>query len=303
MDGENQLQGSFNYDSDLFEASTIERLIGHWKTLLSAVVLDPEQTISRLPLLTPAERHQILKEWNRTEAAYPTQQCVHQLFEAQAARSPDAVAVVYEGRSLKYRDLEARANQLAHYLRRQGAGPEVKVAICLDRSLDMVIAVLAVLKAGGAYVPLDPTYPQQRLALVVEDVQAPILLTRQSFLALFPSCKDKTVCLDSDQEAIAAESAETPVCRTSPDDLACVLYTSGSTGKPKGVMITHRNQVNIYYAWEDAYQLRTSVSSHLQMANYTFDVVSGDLVRALCSGGKLVLCPEKMVLILLLCTG
>ncbi len=295
-EGEKQLLGSFTYDRDLFEDSTIKRLIGHWETLLSAAVQDPEQPISRLPLLTPAERRQILVEWNRTSSDYPTDQCLHQLFETQVQRSSHRVAVVFEGHRLNYRELNARANQLAHYLRRHGVGPEVKVAISLDRSLEMVIAVLAVLKAGGAYVPLDPTYPQERLAFMIADSQARILLTRQSSLFDLLSSENHLVCLDTEHEAITAECTENPTGWTSPDNLAYILYTSGSTGKPKGVMITHRNQMNIYHAWEEAYQLRTAVSSHLQMASYSFDVFSGDLARALCSGGKLVLCPQKALL-------
>ena len=177
-----KLIGFFEYNTDLFESSTIERMIGHFKTLLEGIVADPEQPISTLPLLTEAERHQLLVEWNDTAADYPKDSCIHELFEAQVERTPDAIAVQFEGKQLTYRELNSRANQLAHYLQGLGVGPEKFVGICVERSLEMVIGLLGILKAGGAYVPLDPAYPSERLAFMLEDSQVSVLLTQESLI-------------------------------------------------------------------------------------------------------------------------
>ena len=184
------------YSSDLFDAPTIHRLLGHYQTVLESVVTDLEQSIATVPLLTAAERQQVLVAWQTTQAAYRQDVCLHELFEAQVVRTPEAIAVMYEGDHLTYRELNRRANQLAHYLRTLGVGPEVLVGICLERSLEMIIGVLGILKAGGAYVPLDPTYPHARLAFMLDDAQVTVLLTQKHLLTTLPAHQATVLCLD-----------------------------------------------------------------------------------------------------------
>ncbi|MBD2682799.1 amino acid adenylation domain-containing protein [Nostoc paludosum FACHB-159] len=284
------------YDSDRFDAATISRILGHFQTLLENIVNYPQQKISELSLLTTAERHQLLVEWNQTEAKYPQDKCIHELFAERVRQTPDAVAVVFQEQQLTYEELNARANQLAHHLQTQGVEPEVLVGICVERSLEMVVGLLAILKAGGAYVPLDPAYPPERLAYILNDSQVSVLVTTENLLARLPKIQGSVVCLDRDSNSIVTQSQQTIISGVNSENLAYLIYTSGSTGKPKGVAIAHRNLVNAYFAWEDAYQLQTSCNNHLQMASFSFDVFSGDLVRALCSGGKLVLCPREWLL-------
>src|SRR5512146_239643 len=233
-----------DYATDLFEAGTIERLVGHWRVLLEAIVADPGQAISQLPLLTEAERQQLLIEWNDTAVEYPRDRCIHQLFEAQVERTPEATALVYETQQLTYGELNARANRLAHHLRSLGVGPEVLVGVCLERSLELVVGLLAVLKAGGAYVPLDPSYPTERLAFMLQDTQAPVLLTQQRSLAKLPAYAGHTLCLDRNAARFAQHPETNPPASSSPANLAYVIYTSGSTGTPKGVMVEQHSVVN-----------------------------------------------------------
>jgi amino acid adenylation domain-containing protein len=291
------LSVSAEYNTDLFDAATIERLLGHFRTLLEGIVADPDQRVGRLPLLTATERHQILIEWNDTAADYALDECVHRLIEAQAEAQPDAVAVVCNNDRLTYRELSERANQLAHHLQRLGIGPEKFVGICAEKSVELIVAVLGVLKAGGAYVPLDPNHPADRLSFMLADTGMTALLTQSHLKSQIEHLKSEIhlVCLDSDWPVIAAESAQNPASEVKPENPAYVIYTSGSTGRPKGVMIEHRSLLNSFLAWKDAYEL-DSAQSHLQMANFAFDVFSGDFVRALCSGGKLALCPRETLL-------
>jgi amino acid adenylation domain-containing protein len=284
------LAGTLEYNTDLFEPATIERMAGHFTTLLEGIVVSPEQRLSELPLLTVAEQQQ-LRAWNDTVADYPSEHCVHQLFEAQVEKTPDAIAVVFEDQQLTYRELNQKANQLAHQLQTVGVKPEVLVGICVERSLDMVIGLLGILKAGGGYLPLDISYPSARLAFMLEDAQVPILLTQTSLKYQLPETSALVVFLDAHGKA----GPDNPVSEVKLENLAYVIYTSGSTGQSKGVIITHRSLVNAYHAWEDAYQLST-LTTHLQMANFSFDVFTGDLVRVLCSGSKLVLCPQEWLL-------
>ncbi|HEY9873911.1 MAG TPA: amino acid adenylation domain-containing protein, partial [Candidatus Obscuribacterales bacterium] len=289
-----RLKASIDYSTDLFDAETIARMLGHFETLLTGIVAAPSQPISNLPLLTNAEQQQLL-EWNNTAVEYPPV-LIHKLFEAQVEKTPDAIAVLFANQELTYRELNNRANQLAHYLQKLEVKPEVLVGICIERSPEILVAILGILKAGAAYLPLDPCYPQQRLAFMLEDAQVSVLLTQQRLLDLLPESDAKVVCLDADWQSISQESTNKPTSDVTPDNLVYTIYTSGSTGTSKGVEITHRSLSNAYFAWEQAYQLRSDVTCHLQMASFSFDVFTGDMVRALCSGGKLVLCPHDLLL-------
>ncbi|MEM9272243.1 MAG: amino acid adenylation domain-containing protein [Cyanobacteria bacterium P01_F01_bin.143] len=286
----------WEYNTDLFEAETIARLGSYFQTLLTAVVATPDQPVSQLPaLLSDRARHQILVEWNQTQTEYPHTKCIHELFEVQAARSPNAVAVVYQGSQLTYGELNRRANQLASYLQELGVKPEILVGICLDRSLEMIIALLGVLKAGGAYLPLDPNYPQERLSFILDNARVSVLLTQEQLVTELPEQDAKIILLDRDLTAISLHDETNLAVATTPDNLAYTIYTSGSTGQAKGVQVIHRSLVNAYQGWSDAYKLET-LTSHLQMASFSFDVFSGDWIRALGSGAKLVLCPRDFLL-------
>ncbi|MGH7833449.1 MAG: non-ribosomal peptide synthetase, partial [Candidatus Binatia bacterium] len=256
-----ELSLEVTYDRHRFADADITRLLGHLTTLLEEMVSDPTRRLSDLALLTKAERHRLLVEWNETRREYSSDRCLHQLFEEQAERTPKATAVAFEEQQLTYRELNERANQLAHYLRKLGVGPEVTVGIYVERSLEMVVGMLGILKAGGAYVPLDPTYPKERLALMLEDAEPKVLLTQQrlmeeriedgdpapavgeSAFSIF-SPRVQVVCLDANWNVVARESVENPVCRTQSGNSVYVIYTSGSTGRPKGVLIEHRQILN-----------------------------------------------------------
>ncbi|NEO35900.1 MAG: amino acid adenylation domain-containing protein [Moorea sp. SIOASIH] len=285
------LVGTWEYNTDLFDGSTIKRMATHFQNLLSAIVENPQQVVSELPLLSVEERHQLLVEWNDTTSDYPKDKFIHQLVSEQVEKTPNAIAVVFDQQQLTYHQLNQRANQLAHHLQNLGVGPEVLVGICVERSIQMVVGLLGILKAGGAYVPLDPNYPPERLSYMLADSGAEVLLTQQSLRESLPQNQAQVLCLDSDWAAIEQHSGENLDVGVHSDNLAYVIYTSGSTGVPKGVLVAHRNLVNAYFAWEEAYQLKTEARKHLQMASLSFDVFGGDLVRALCSGGTLVLCP------------
>jgi amino acid adenylation domain-containing protein/FkbM family methyltransferase len=242
------LTASLAYNTDLFNDATISRMLGHFQVLLQGIVANPDRRLSDLPILSQAEKQRLLVEWNNTKRDYPQDKCIHELFEAQVERSPNAVAVVFEDKQLTYRELNRRANQFAHHLQKLGVGPDVLVGICVERSLEMIVGVLAVLKAGGAYVPLDPAYPKKRLALMLEDAQMPVLLTQHRLVEELPAHEAQVVCLDTDWQVIARESEEMPISGTTPENLAYVIYTSGSTGTPKGVAVEHRQLSNYLHA-------------------------------------------------------
>ncbi len=286
---------SCEYNAELFEPALIRRMLRHFQTLLSSIVANPDRCISTLPLLTKAERHQLLVEWNDTKAEYPQSKCVHQLFEAQVERTPDAVAVVFEEQQLTYRELNTKANQLAHYLQASGVGPEVLVGICTERSLEMIVGLLGILKAGGAYVPLDPTYPFESLSFILEDVQPPVLLTQKRLLEEIPSQWDaQVICLDSDWEAIAQESVENPVSKLTVENLVYVIYTSGSTGMPKGVMIAHQGLCNREPEFR-LYHVRPD-NRVLQFASLSFDTSVSEVFMALLAGAALCLEQDSLLL-------
>jgi amino acid adenylation domain-containing protein len=286
------LRGYFEYNTDLFDAPTIERMRGHFKTLLQGIIDDPDRPISDLPLLTEAERHRVLIEWNATQSDYPKYKCIHQLFEEQAERAPDSVAIIFENQQLSYGDLNHRANQLAHYLRRQGVRTEARVAICLERSIEMIVGLLAVLKAGGAYVPLDPEYPKERLAFMLKDAQASALLTQRSLLENLPAQNVRAVCLDEHWPEIARESKENPINGATPESLAYVMYTSGSTGKPKGVEVLHRGVVRLLFG-VDYIDLNPD-QTLLHLAPSSFDASTFEIWGALLHGARCVLFPNNV---------
>ncbi len=279
--------GRFEYSTDLFEATTIERMVGHWQTLLEGIVTNPAQRITELPILTGVERRLVVEEWNQTSVDYPLEQCLHTLIETQVEQSPDAIAVVFEQEQLTYRELNMRANQLAHHLQTFGVGPDVLVGVCMERSLDLVVALLGILKAGGAYVPLDPSSPKERLAFMLEDVQTPVLLTQQRLITSFPAHSATMICLDTAWEQIANEANTNPVCNVSAQNLSYTIYTSGSTGKPKGAMNTHRGLVNRLLWMQQEYHL-TSADRVLQKTPFTFDVSVWEFFWPLLTGATLV---------------
>jgi len=241
---EGTLPGTLEYAEALFDRATIERLAGHFEVLLEGIVAAPPARLSELPLLPQAERHRVIAEWNATDAEYPADKCLPELFEAQAARTPDAVAVIYEDTRLSYGELDRRSNQLAHHLRKLGVGPEMVVGLCVERSLEMVIGLLGILKAGGAYLPLDPGYPADRLAYMVSDAKVPVMVVQARLAGQLPAYDGLTVRIDADWEEIAREPTAAPVNLTGPANLGYIIYTSGSTGRPKGVMVSHGSLVN-----------------------------------------------------------
>jgi amino acid adenylation domain-containing protein len=282
------ISGWFEYNIDLFDATTIARMANHFQTLLEGIVANPKQHLSDLPLLTAEERHQLLMEWNDTQTDYPKNVCTHQLFETQGVRTPDAIAVVFEDQELTYRELNCRANQLAHYLQTLDVGPEVLVGICVERSFDMIIGLLGILKAGGAYVPIDPAYPEERIAYMLDDSRLPVLLTQQKLVASLPEHQARVVCLDSDWEEISAQRELPLFTGVTPENLAYVIYTSGSTGKPKGVLIAHRGLCNLAQAQIKLFDVQPD-SCVLQLATFSFDASIWEIVMALCSGARLCL--------------
>jgi surfactin family lipopeptide synthetase C len=306
-----ELSIAIAYTTCRFDAATITRMLGHLQTLLTGMVTSPQIKLVDLPLLTVAEQAQLL-EFNQTLptiAENKLQKCIHQLFEEQANKTPNAVAVVFEDSQLTYQELNRKASELATYLQQNGVKPEIIVGIYCDRSLEMIIALLAILKAGGAYLPLDPNLPNEAITFRLQDAQVPIVLTQKHLQTKIETCIAATLnniqIIDLNctffptpvraVRAMRSESFREPPLLMNPNNLAYVIYTSGSTGKPKGVMVNHASLVNAYFAWSEVYQLSSS-TNHLQMANFSFDVFTGDLVRALCFGGKLVLCPRDLLL-------
>jgi amino acid adenylation domain-containing protein/non-ribosomal peptide synthase protein (TIGR01720 family) len=283
-----ELRLEITYNTHQFDAAAIARMLGHLKTLLAGMVANPYQHLRDLPLLTPAEQHQLLFEWNDSQTDYPKNQCIHELFEAQVEQSPDAIAVVFDNQYLTYRELNDNANQLSHYLQSLGVRPDVLVGICVERSLEMVIGLLGILKAGGAYVPFDPEYPQQRLAFMGEDSQVPVLLTQEKFKETLLYHPAQVICLDSDWITIAQQQQDNPVAGTHPDNLAYVIYTSGSTGTPKGAMNTHAGICNRLLWMQEAYRL-TAADRVLQKTPFSFDVSVWEFFWTLLTGACLVI--------------
>jgi amino acid adenylation domain-containing protein len=287
-DGPGGLVGDIAFKTDVFQRATIARMLEHWKVLLEAISTYPEQQITRLPFLTDAERYQLLVSWNETKKTYPRNTCLHEMIEAQAARTPEAVAIVHDGQQMSYRLLNARANQLSQFLRKLGVGPDNLVGVCVERSPELIVALLGILKSGGAYVPLDPLYPTGRLSMMVEDSALKVLVTQDAFLSKFSNYQGHLVCLDQKANAIADESAENESGGARVENLAYVIYTSGSTGKPKGVQISHRSLVNFLISMQSSPGLRAE-DMLLAITTVAFDIAALELYLPLTVGARVML--------------
>jgi amino acid adenylation domain-containing protein len=284
----------FEYNSELFRPETISRMLEHFRNLLESIVADPAKRVTELTLLTDSEQDQILNQWNGSRVSFPEDSCIHTLFETQAERTPEKIAVEFQGESLTYRELNQRANQLAHALRNRGVGPDTLVGICLSRSFEMLVGMLGVLKAGGAYVPLDPANPADRLAFMIEDAGLSLVLTQEHLTSEIRVGGAALLCLDRDWSAIAAESDANPTLNVGPSNLAYVIYTSGSTGNPKGVMIEHRSLVNFTVTAAAAYEIRPE-DRVLQFASLSFDLSVEEIYPALTHGATIVLRTDDMI--------
>ncbi len=301
---EDTLFGRIEYSTDLFNTDRIQRMTGHFLSLLEDIVEDPETRISQLSLLLEEERVQLLQVLNETHQAFPHDCCVHELFERQAEERPHAIAVEFEGQRLTYEQLNERANQLSHYLIRRGVGPEVIVGICTERSLEMLVGMLGILKAGGAYLPLDTSYPQERLDFMLEDAGACLILTQGKFESLLAeiaqarssSERRDPIALDSDWPAIAQESKENPKNRLMAENLAYVIYTSGSTGKPKGVAIAHQSASALIH-WAHSVFSEVDLQGVLASTSICFDLSVFEMFVPLTRGGKLILAENALALL------
>jgi amino acid adenylation domain-containing protein len=290
-----RIAGSVDYATALFERATVERYLGYLRRVLEGMVEDERRAVGRLPLLSAAERRQLVEEWNRSSGEPPTDACIHELVAAQAERTPDALAVASGDAALTYRELDARANRLAHRLARLGAGPEVRVGICLERSAEMVVAMLAVLKAGATYLPLDPAYPAERLAYMLADSGARVLVTGASLRALLPAEGVRTVLVDGDGAEVAAEPDVAPRTAVAMENAAYVIYTSGSTGRPKGVVVTHGNAAHLLPRAVGTLGARPGTAV-LQTASMSFDASLLEVFVALLSGAALHLAEREVLL-------
>lgn len=280
------LTAEFHYDPEIIDSESISYWAELFLTLLTSAVNHPEAKVSELEILSKSDRHKLLFEFNQTQTDYPLDKCIHQLFSEQVAKTPDRVAVVFEDQQLTYAELNARANQLAHYLQSQGVKPEVLVGIYQSRSPLIIISLLAILKAGGAYLPLDPALPPDAIALRLQDAGAKVLLTQQQSIDNLPELATKIVSLDSDREIINLESPENPFCEVKPENLVYTIYTSGSTGKPKGVAIEHRQLLNYLYAIQSQLNLNPA-SSFALVSTLAADLGNTVIFPSLCSGGCL----------------
>ncbi|MSR62142.1 MAG: amino acid adenylation domain-containing protein [Planctomycetes bacterium] len=286
--------GSLYYDAELLDPRVVERMLGHLETLLRGALANPDAPLGQLPLLTEAERHTILVEWNATAIEFPRDFCLHQLFEQRVQRCPDAPALAFEEKHLTYAALDAKANRLAQHLRSLGVGPNVLVGICVERSFEMVIGLLAIAKAGGAYLPMDPAYPRERLAFMLEDSCAGVLLTQGHLRALLPEPKTDVQLVLLDEAKSYAANAAQPDSGVGPEDMAYVIYTSGSTGKPKGVVLDHRGRVNNFLDFNRRFAVGTG-DALIALASLSFDMCAYDVFGTLAAGATIVLPrPDEM---------
>lgn len=279
---------SWEYNTDLFTEITVAQMADHFTTLLTAIVAEPDTAVSQLPLLTEEQKDTLLYTLNDTAVPYNLNRCLHHLFENQVAQTPNAPALRFAGHILSYSQLNQKANQLAHFLIAEGIRPDGMVGVCMERSLEMVIALMGILKAGGGYLPIDPTYPAERLKFMMEDAQVPLLLTQAHLVDNLPASSSQIVCLDSDWENIARQPQTNPHVSLTADHLAYTIYTSGSTGKPKGAMNTHRGIINRLLWMQDAYPL-TADDNVLQKTPFSFDVSVWEFFWPLITGATLVI--------------
>ncbi|HYO52604.1 non-ribosomal peptide synthetase, partial [Archangium sp.] len=294
-EGPDELRGALEYNAELFRAATIARMVERFQRLLEGIAATPGRRVSELPLLPRQEQHLLIEEWNDARLPVTPDVCAHQLFEEQVQRTPDAVAVTFEGAQLTYAELERRANQLAHHLRSLGVGLETRVGLCVERSLEMVVGIFGILKAGGAYVPLDPAVPAERLGFMMADSGLPVLLTQERLVSGLPEHGAQVVRLDSDWERIARRSTEPPASGSSSASLAYVIYTSGSTGKPKGTLLAHRGLCNTARAAIEALAIRPD-SRVLQFSSLGFDASVWEIFSTLLAGARLVLGSREALL-------
>jgi amino acid adenylation domain-containing protein len=287
------LNTTWEYSTELFTPATVQRMTEHFRTLAESAASSPDRRISTLPMLSEAERARVLVSWNSNREPLPPKDTIKDLFEEQVARTPDAQAVVFDGERLTFEECNRRANRIASLLRDRGIGPGVLVGILMEKSLDLVPTVLGVVKSGAAYIPLDPMYPADRIEFMVADAQPALLLTQERHMQTTPGALPPRVAVDADG-VLEGLSEENPPTVAGGEDLAYVIYTSGSTGKPKGAMIANRSLASAYFAYERAYRLR-ELTAHAQMASFSFDVFTGDMIRSLLAGAKLVLCPMETV--------
>src|SRR6185369_1630565 len=282
------LEGRLEYSTGLFDHSTAERMLDQFRVLLEAAVANPTLTLSQLPLLSVAERKRMLVDWNATQTDFPLDLSLIQHFEHQVERTPMSVAVVADDQRLSYDELNRRANQLAHRLKKMGVGPDTLVGVCMERSVEMVVALYGVLKSGGAYVPIDPEYPHQRVEFMLRDAGVPVLLTQERLLKTLPAHNGDVVCLDRDWGSLAGEKVSNPAGKISPDNLAYMIYTSGSTGQPKGALNTHRGICNRLLWMQQQYSLTVS-DKVLQKTPFSFDVSVWEFFWPLMCGAQLVI--------------
>ena len=280
------IRGVVVYNTDLFDEATMTRMVGHFTTLLEGIVANPQTRVASLPILLDAERQQLLGEWNDTVADYPQNRCIHQLFEAQVEYNHHAIAVIFDDNSLTYQELNSRSNQLAHYLQKQGVSSDVLVGLCVERSVEMIVGMLAILKAGGAYLPLDPNYPPERLNFMLEDAQSSVLLTQHHLVERLGTQKLQVIGIDTDWNRVVQESSDNLTSGVTSDNLAYVIYTSGSTGKPKGVAIPHK-AVNRLVCNTNYIKL-DSADKIAQVSNTSFDAATFEIWGALLHGAQLV---------------
>ncbi|MDJ0528071.1 MAG: amino acid adenylation domain-containing protein, partial [Microcystis sp. M53600_WE12] len=288
------LEGFWEYDGDLFTPERITRMVGHFQTLLKGIVANPQQTIGELPLLTESEKQQLLVEWNQTQTSYPDHYCIHQLFEEQVVKTPDAIAVIDGEKSLTYEQLNQKANQLAYYLQNLGVKTEDLVGICIERSVLMIIGLLGILKAGAAYIPLDPNYPSERLAYMLEDSAVSVLLTQENLVDTLPNYLGTIFCLDQDGKILDHHPQDNLLHPMTSENLAYVIYTSGSTGKPKGVLIQHQSLLNLVSWHQNAFDI-TTIDRVTQLAGIAFDASVWEIWPYLTAGACLAIVPPDLL--------
>jgi len=291
-----EVWAEMEYSTDLFDEASVTRMFGNYVTLLDSIASDPDQLIAKLNILTTAERRELIVERNNTHVKLPSDKCIHELFEQQVERSPQALAAECDGHQWSYRELNERANQLAHCLRGLGVGPETLVGVCMARSLDLLVALLGILKAGGAYVPMDPGYPKERLRYILEDSKATIVLTEDSLVNMLPNFAGQLICLDKERKRIAREPRENLIVAVRPEHLSYVLFTSGSTGRPKGVALEHRSASN-FVQWAMQVFTPQELACVLFSTSICFDLSVFEIFVTLSAGGKIIVARDALHLI------